>query len=175
FDIAVFRAGTWYIIESSTGNYRYEFWGQAGDVPAANDFDGDGKADLTVARSEGGVRNWYTRLSTTGEMRVVPFGLSSDGFFTGHADFDGDGKQDITVVRNEDGGRRFYTLRSSDSQMQAVLWGLPFDVVKLGDYDGDGRTDHAVTRADNGRRVFYILESSTGQVRTEYFGLAGDF
>src|SRR5690606_8106940 len=103
------------------------------------------------------------------------FGLSSDGFFTGHADFDGDGKQDITVVRNEDGGRRFYTLRSSDSQMQAVLWGLPFDVVKLGDYDGDGRTDHAVTRADNGRRVFYILESGTGQVRTEYFGLAGDF
>ncbi len=175
FDIAVFRAGTWYIIESSTGNYRYEFWGTSGDVPAPNDFDGDGKADLTVARSEGGVRVWYTRLSTTGEMRVVPFGLSSDGFFTGRADFDGDGKQDITVVRNEDGGRRFYTLRSSDSQMQAVLWGVPSDVVKLGDYDGDGRTDHAVTRANSGRRVFYILESSTGNVRTEFFGLAGDF
>jgi hypothetical protein len=175
FDIAVFRAGTWYIIESSTGNYRYEFWGTSGDVPAPNDFDGDGKADLTIARSEGGVRVWYTRLSTTGEMRVVPFGFSSDGFFTGRADFDGDGKQDITVVRNEDGGRRFYTLRSSDSQMQAVLWGLPTDVVKLGDYDGDGRTDLAITRANNGQRVFYILESSTGQARIEFFGLAGDF
>ncbi len=175
FDIAVFRAGVWYIIESSTGNYRYEYWGTSGDIPAPNDFDNDGKADLTIARSENGQRVWYTRLSTTGEMRVVTFGLSSDGFFTGHSDFDGDGKQDITVVRNSGGQRYFYTLRSSDSELQVVQWGLPSDVVKLGDYDGDGRTDHAITRAENGQRVFYILQSTTGTPRYETFGLAGDF
>ncbi len=175
FDIAVFRGGVWYIIESSTGNYRYEYWGTSGDIPAPNDFDGDGRADLTVARSEGGQRVWYTRLSMTGEMQVASFGLSSDGFFTGRSDFDGDGKQDITVVRNSGGQRYFYSLRSLDSQMQVVQWGLSSDVVKLGDYDGDGRTDHAVTRAENGQRVFYILQSTTGTPRYETFGLAGDF
>jgi len=175
FDIAVFRGGVWYIIESSTGNYRYEYWGTSGDIPAPNDFDGDGKADLTVARSEGGQRVWYTRLSTTGEMRVVTFGLSSDGFFTGRSDFDGDGRQDITIVRNLGGQRYFYTLRSSDSELQVIQWGLSSDVVKLGDYDGDGRTDHAVTRAVNGQRVFYILQSRTFTPRYETFGLEGDF
>jgi len=175
FDIAVFRAGVWHIIESSTGNYRYEYWGTSGDIPAPNDFDNDGKADLTVARSENGQRVWYTRLSTTGEMRVVTFGLSNDGFFTGRSDFDGDGKQDITVVRNSGGQRYFYTIRSSDSELQIVQWGLSSDVVKLGDYDGDGRTDHAITRAVEGHRIFYILQSTTGTPRYETFGLAGDF
>lgn len=175
FDIAVFRAGVWYIIESSTGNFRYEFWGQSGDVPAPNDFDRDGKADLTIARSESGRRVWYTRLSTTGAMRVIPWGLSSDAFFTGRADFDADGAADIMVIRNESGVRVFYILRSSDSQMQVIPWGFSSDVVKVGDYDGDGKTDPAVTRAENGIRVFYILQSSNGQPRYETFGLQGDF
>jgi hypothetical protein len=175
FDIAVFRAGVWHIIESSTGNYRYEYWGTSGDVPAANDFDKDGKADLTVARSENGQRMWYTRFSSNGTMRAVTWGLSSDGFFTGRADFDGDGIPDISVIRNESGQRVFYILRSSDSQLQVIRWGLSSDVVKLGDYDGDGKTDPAVTRSENGQRVFYILQSSNGQPRYEAFGLQGDF
>lgn len=175
FDIAVFRAGVWHIIESSTGNYRYEYFGKSGDFPAPNDFDKDGKADLAIARSENGQRVWYRRLSSTGEVRIVTFGLSSDGFFTGRSDFDGDGAADILVIRNEIGQRVFYILRSSDSQLQVIRWGLSSDVVKLGDYDGDGRTDAAVTRAANGGRVFYILQSSNGEPRYEFFGLAGDF
>lgn len=175
FDIAVFRAGIWYIIESSTGYYRYEFFGTGGDIPAANDFDRDGKADLAIGRSVGGQRIWYWRLSSTGEVRSTAFGLSSDGFFTGHCDFDGDGAQDLLVIRNESGRRVFYILRSSDTQLQVVQWGLSSDVVKLGDYDGDGKTDPAVTRASGGQRVFYILQSSNGQPRYETFGLAGDF
>lgn len=175
FDIAVFRAGVWYIIESSTGTVRYDYWGKSGDVPAANDFDRDGKADLTIARSEGGQRVWYTRLSTTGAMRVITWGLSTDAFFTGRSDFDGDGAADISVIRNESGRRVFYILRSSDSQLQVIHWGLSSDVVKLGDHDGDGRTDVAVTRAENGQRVFYILQSSNGQPRYATFGLQGDF
>lgn len=57
-DIAVFRAGVWYIIESSTATIRYGYFGQAGDVPTPNDYDRDGKADLAVARSENGLRVW---------------------------------------------------------------------------------------------------------------------
>jgi len=174
-DIAVFRAGVWHIIESSTGTYRYESWGTSGDAPAPNDIDRDGKADLTVARSEGGQRVWYTRFSSSGQTRAVTWGLSSDAFFTGRCDFDGDGAADLLVIRNVSGQRQFYILRSSDVQLQVISWGLSSDVVKLGDYDGDGKTDAAVTRAVNGQRVFYILQSLSGTIRYETFGLAGDF
>ncbi len=175
FDIAVFRAGVWYIIESSTNTVRYEYFGRSGDIPAPNDFDKDGKADLTIARSESGQRVWYTRRSSDGGFYSIPWGLSSDAFFTGRADWDGDGAADLSVIRNESGRRVFYIRRSSDNQLQVIRWGLSSDVVKLGDYDGDGRTDAAVTRAENGQRVFYILQSSTGEPRYETFGLQGDF
>ena len=175
FDIAVFRAGVWYIIESSTGNIRYEYFGQSGDVPAPNDFDKDGKADLAIARNESGQRVWYVKRSSDGAFYLTAWGLSSDAFFTGRSDFDGDGAADISVIRNESGQRVFYILRSSDAQLQIIRWGLSSDVVKLGDYDGDGRTDAAVTRAINGQRVFFILQSSTGEPRYETFGLQGDF
>lgn len=175
FDIAVYRGGAWYIIESSTGNFRYEYFGQSGDIPAPNDFDKDGKADLAVARSENGQRVWYVRRSSNNQFYGVNWGLSSDAFFTGRADWDGDGAADISVIRNESGQRIFYILRSSDNQLQVIRWGLSSDVVKLGDYDGDGKTDAAVTRAVSGQRVFYILQSSNGAPRYETFGLQGDF
>lgn len=175
FDIAVFRAGLWCILESSTGNVRYETFGQSGDVPAANDYDGDGKVDLTIARSEGGNRIWWTRNSSDGQVTARSWGLSSDAFFTGRTDFDGDGKCDLLVIRNQSGQRVFYALRSSDGQPQVYTWGLSNDVVKLGDYDGDGRTDPTVTRGIGGERVFFILQSTTGSPRVESFGLAGDF
>ncbi len=174
-DIAVFRGGVWYLIESSTGNYRTEFFGQSGDVPAANDFDKDGKADLTVARSENGTRVWYVRRSSDNQFYRVQWGLSSDAYFTGRTDWDGDGAADLTVIRNESGQRIFYIRRSSDSQLQIIRLGLSSDVVKLGDYDGDGKTDAAVTRAVSGGRVFYIRQSANDQPRYEYFGLTGDF
>lgn len=175
FDIAVFRAGVWHIIESSTGAYRYEYWGKSGDVPAPNDFDKDGKADLTVARSENGKRLWYVRRSSDNESYSVQWGFSSDAFFTGRADWDGDGAADISVIRNETGQRIFYILRSSDNQLQIIRWGAASDLVKLGDYDGDGKTDAAVTRTVDGLKVFFILQSSNNQSRSEYFGLPGDF
>ena len=174
-DIAVFRGGTWYIIESSTGNVRYDYFGQAGDVPVPNDFDRDGKADLAVARSENGRRVWYVRRSSDNQFYSVQWGLSSDAFFAGRADWDGDGTADISVIRNESGQRVFYILRSSDTQLQIIRWGLSSDLVKLGDYDGDGKTDAAVTRTVNGVKVFFILQSSNGATRYEYFGLPGDF
>ncbi len=179
FDVAVFRAGVWYIIESSTGNVRYEYFGQAGDVPAPAefdaDFDRDGKADLVVARSENGQRVWYVRPSSGNQFYSIQWGLSSDAFFTGRTDWDGDSSGDITVIRNEGGQRVFYILRSSDAQLQVIRWGLSSDLVKLGDYDGDGKTDAAVTRTLDGEKVFFILQSSNGAPRYEHFGLPGDF
>ncbi|MCY7345994.1 MAG: FG-GAP-like repeat-containing protein [Pyrinomonadaceae bacterium] len=174
-DIAVFRAGVWYIIESSTGAFRSERFGQSGDVPAPNDYDRDGKADLAVAHSENGKRVWYVQRTSDGQFYAVQWGLSSDAFFTGRTDFDGDGAADMLVIRNENGQRVFYIRRSFDSQLQVIRWGLSSDLPKLGDYDGDGKTDAAVTRTIDGAKVFFILPSSNNQPRYEYFGLPGDF
>jgi hypothetical protein len=174
-DIAVFRAGVWYIIESGSGTFRADSFGQSGDVPAPNDYDRDGRADLTVARGENGVRVWYVRRSSDLQFYRVEWGLTGDAFFTGRTDFDGDGAADITVIRNESGQRVFYIRRSSDSGLQIIRWGASSDLVKLGDYDGDGKTDAAVTRTVDGLKVFLILQSSNNQPRYEYFGLPGDF
>jgi len=174
-DIAVFRGGSWYIMESATGTVRYDFFGQSGDIPTPNDFDKDGKADLAVARSEGGLRYWYRLNSSNGQFNAVQFGLSSDSFFAGRADYDGDGAADISVIRNISGQRHFYILRSSDNQFQAIQFGLSSDLPKLADYDGDGKTDICVVRAITGGRNWYILQTSDGQVRYDFWGLPSDF
>lgn len=174
-DLGVYRTGVWYILESSTGTVRYEYWGRSGDFPTPSDFDRDGKADLAITRSENGQRVWYIRRSSDQAMRVVIWGLSSDAFFSGRVDFDGDGASDHLVVRTVGGQRYFYVLRSSDMQMQVMNWGLSSDLIKLGDYDGDGRTDPTVIRTLNGEKVWCILQSSTGQPRIETFGITGDF
>ena len=58
------------------------------------DFDGDGKADVSVFRPSNG--NWYLNNSQAG-FSAAQWGLSSDIIVPG--DYDGDGKTDFTVRR----------------------------------------------------------------------------
>ncbi|HLM03080.1 MAG TPA: hypothetical protein VK400_18660, partial [Pyrinomonadaceae bacterium] len=71
-DFAVFRDGTWYLQRSQAGFAALQF-GQAGDVPAPADYDGDGKTDFAVFR--GGT--WYLQRSQNG-FSAVQFGLAED-------------------------------------------------------------------------------------------------
>jgi hypothetical protein len=70
-DLVIWRpsTGTWYWLISSAA-YSYvvqgqKQWGSAalGDVPMLNDFDGDGRADLTVWRPRSGTWFWLTSSS----------------------------------------------------------------------------------------------------------------
>ena len=167
-DIAVFRRSTgfWYIIESSTGNPRYEKWGTTGDTAAVGDYDGDGRADLAVIRVEGTSYVWYIRESSTGSQRVVIWGTNGD-FFSVFApiDIDGDGRQDIAIARPVNGQYLFAVLRSSDGQQTYMTWGKatpPEDEIVLGDYDGDGKTDIVAIRNVSGQLLWQILRSSGG-------------
>jgi hypothetical protein len=181
-DVAVFRraTGVWYIIESSTGNPRYENWGAPGDIPVVGDYDGDGKADLCATRNQGGQITWYVRNSSNGQMQVFQWGLAATDapFFFFPIDVDNDGKQDAMVQRGVNGQRVFFVRRSSDGQMYSLAWGAAsgFFFPLFGDYDGDGKTDFVSRQTVSGSGVYrwWIFQSSTQTHRVVDFGQFGD-
>ncbi len=123
------------------------------------DFDGDGRADVSVYRD--GL--WYLQQSTAG-FGVIQFGLATDKITP--ADFDGDGKTDAAVYR--DGV--WYVLQSSNLQFFAVQFGLANDIPVPADFDGDGRAELAVYR----QGVWYIYNLGNNQTNVVQFGLAND-
>ncbi len=69
---AVYRDGTWYLLQSQAGFSAVQF-GIASDIPAASDYDGDGKTDIAVFRD--GV--WYLLRSTQG-FSATQFSIAND-------------------------------------------------------------------------------------------------
>ena len=123
----------------------------AGKTPF--DFDGDGKADISVFRPSAG--EWWMQHSSGG-IFALQFGSSTDQIVPG--DYTGDGKTDVAVWRPSTG--EWFILRSEDSSFYAFPFGTDGDVPAPADYDGDGKTDAAVFRPSNS--VWYIQKSSGG-------------
>ena len=128
------------------------------------DFDGDGRADLSVFRPSEG--RWFVIESSTGVFRVQSFGVNGDKIVPG--DYDGDGRTDFAVFRPSNSS--WYVLRSSNDSFSVLSWGLSTDKPAPADYDGDGRTDVAVYRDG----AWYIIQSSNGQFVFRTFGTTGD-
>jgi hypothetical protein len=161
---------------------------RAGNPAAVLDFDGDGKTDYVVVRSEipsgsGFKLVWYINGSQMG-MRGYQWGL--DGMALVPADYDGDGKWDIavwTITGPEGSPAYFHIYRSSDNTYQRIQWGATDDDPRqTQDFDGDGKADPTVVRLESGtgRLLWYSLLSMTGEVRAVQFGgpdrpLRGDF
>ena len=184
-DVAVFRRpqGIWYIIESSTGNPRYEYWGRTaapGDAPVVGDYDGDGKADLCVTRAASGANgpiSWYIRNSSNGQLQTFFWGdpRSDRPFFFFPIDIDNDGKNDAMVQRVVNGQLVYFVRRSSDGQQYNLTWGSSSFFPQFGDYDGDGKTDFVARQTNaSGIILWHIFQSSTQTARTIQFGQTGD-
>lgn len=107
---------------------------------AVFDFDGDGRADVSVFRPSDSV--WYLNQSQAG-FSARQFGLSTDKMTP--ADYDGDGRTDISVYRNG----VWYRLNSSNGTVGTAQFGLPDDVPVPADYTGDGRAELTIYRNGN--------------------------
>jgi FG-GAP-like repeat len=144
-----------------------------------NDFDADGKTDLSVFRPS--VGDWFIQRSTQG-FYGQHWGNSSDK--TASADYDGDFKTDLAVWRENGYGdpnrSYFFILQSSNNTFRQEQFGRIGDQpTVVGDWDGDSKADVAVYR--NGttagtQSFFFYRPSGTAGInfRTVYWGTNGD-
>jgi hypothetical protein len=160
--------------------YSSTTWGYCTDKPVPADFDGDGKADLAVYRSNAG--RWYVLLSGSGFTTWMnqKWGAGPGDGLPGAdkpvvGDYDGDSRADFAVYRPST-GRWFVLLSKSGwTTWMVAKWGfdstaVPPDYVGDGnpdlpiqaDYDGDGKTDIAVYRPEDDFNYWFVLNSSTG-------------
>lgn len=162
----------WYITDASAANgfsvtpaAKFTVFGTASSAPVTaryDDFDGDGKTDISVFRPNEG--NWYIMRSSDSTVTGQNFGLATDTLVP--ADYDGDGKTDIAVFRN---GTWF--MQKSRDGFAASAFGQSGDIPEPGDFDGDGIADTAVFRPAGG--VWYMQKSRDGFAALQ-FGISTD-
>ncbi|MDQ4120363.1 MAG: FG-GAP-like repeat-containing protein [Acidobacteriota bacterium] len=165
-DFSVFRpaTGDWYLFNSGLNSFHGARFGQLGDRPVSEDYDGDRVADIAVFRA--GI--WYILNSSNNAFRAVGFGLPSD--IPVPADYTGDGRAEVAVFRPN--GGFWYKLDLSNNSFSGLQFGTEGDVPAPEDFDGDGKEDISVFRPTTG--FWYRLNSSTGQFAAAFFGRVGD-
>jgi Tol biopolymer transport system component len=135
------------------------------------DFDGDGRADLSVFRPSDG--SWHLLNSQSGS-NVVRWGHANDKLAP--ADYDGDFKTDIAVWHEVGADGVFYILNSSNNTFRSEVFGLAGDDPMPSDWDGDGKADLAVYR-NGAQSTFYYrgsMNNPNGNITFVPWGIADD-
>ena len=174
-DIGVFRRAfttpatvpNYFFILRSTDNTLIAVqWGYNADEEISQDYDGDGKTDIAIARSEpANGLVWYILGSRAGFLSYT----IRNGYTPIRGDYDGDGKADcasVGIVDNfSDAPLYFFIRKSSTGQIERTQFGsAPSAFAVPGDYDGDGKTDIAVWFGKNKSPsgFWFWLRSSDG-------------
>lgn len=129
------------------------------------DYDGDGRADLSVRRP--GDDTWYLLRGTAG-YTAQQFGIAGDRLAP--ADYDGDDKTDVAVFRPSTG--TWFIFMSQSQTFQQFGWGANGDLPVPSDRDGDGKTDLVVFRPST--NTWYTRLAVDGSLSSTQFGVSGD-
>lgn len=152
--------------------------GPSAPVQNIVDFNGDGRTDFAVVRSNAGQATWLISTNGPGEVSGADWGLSATDYYV-PVDFDGDNKSDIVVWRDAPAGTAgFYILQSATGTFRFEQFGQSGDNPNVvGDYDGDGKTDAAVHRQGTQNTWFYrgTLNNPSGNITFVPWGQSGDF
>ena len=137
------------------------------EIPAAGDFNGDGKDDIATF-TRGGAGDVFVALSN-GQEFIGNAILWHNSFCFGNetpavGDFNGDGKDDVATFTRGGAGDVFVALSDGQSFVgNAILWhdsfcfGDEFPVV--GDFNGDGADDIATFTRGNSGDAFVALSN----------------
>ncbi len=161
----MYSAGTWYILNSGSGKLTSFVWGNESYLPAAADFDGDGKADPAVYNPNTG--QWYVYYTQSKKSRFAfKWGNSSADYLAG--DYTGAGMTELSAMASGGSGTYWYFCDKNNMGVPKEVWqfGAPGYMAVAGDWDGDGVRDLSVYK--DGR--WHILLSESGKMWEPGFG-----
>jgi hypothetical protein len=172
---------TWFINNGTTGggSGTQTPWGISTDYFVSGDFDGDGRADITVYRPGANSTSYFYSLrSSNGTLEGRQLGTTGDDP-TVVGDYDGDLIDDYAVYRGgaSAGQQSFWYYRGSataNGGITFVQFGQNGDFPAPGDYDGDNRNDFCVQRNNGSGQGLFLLNKSNGGTEAFIWGTAND-
>jgi hypothetical protein len=163
-DIAVFRAGRWFVDTDGDHVADESFWyGIAGDIPLVGDINQDGTDDTIIFRNG----KWFVDM--TGDHVADEsfwYGIGGDVPLVG--DINQDGKDDTIIFRN---GKWYVDTDYNHVADERFWYGTADDVPLVGDMNQDERDDTIIFR--NGK---WYVDTDYNHVADEsfWYGTAGD-
>ncbi len=156
------KTGQWYLRYSRSGLLHLKALGGISQQPFAEDFDGDGKADLAAESYSSPAGSYQSSLYN----RSFDYSFSTQGVPV-PGDFDGDGLNDIAhyIIAT---GTWDIQFRAMGGEHRLIQFGWSAAQPVPADFDGDGATDLAVFHPATG--MWYWKESRTGRVWRQQWG-----